>query len=445
MGWWEDLFKPLDEKKRQSVLHPGSGFPQADRDRLTPQFNQRNNRAVPQQAVAKTQSNFNWQPGQLSESYLQDKINAQKQYGQVPDDAYTAAKARNNPRLNPQPAMPKSLMEQLLDKIDAPYNGGGGASQVDTSALDQALKAQLGQIGQVRNNTNQNFQESDRNIMGMHEAARNEVLTGGKQRFEDISNQQMAGLKESRQDVIGELQGYKDAENAKRMAMLKNLGIEASGATPSDTSAYDQGISSISNRGAAEQANAVGDRATNLAYNTTVANSIGQQGADRRADLAQQLQSILGRLGMAETETNQQYGMQKAQMQQQGADKSYDMWNNERNFNQQRYNDLFGQKMAMQDQAAQQQKMNMPVEVPGFGGLAEDLLNTGYPEQETQRAMQILSGVLSSEYMNGIPDGYDRASIIARRLKEQNVPDVIAAQLATNYSNLGNVNGYTPQ
>jgi hypothetical protein len=282
----------------------------------------------------------------------------------------------------------------------------------------------------------------------MHGAARNEVLTQGKQRFEDISNDQLAGLKASRQETVGELQRYKDEENAKRMAMLKNLGIEASGATPSDTSAYDQGIASITNRSAAEQANAVGDKATNLAYNTTVANSIGQQGAQRRSELAQQLQGILGKLGMAETEANQQYNMQRAQMQGQSDQNAYDAWQNERKFNQQRYNDLFGQKMQMDEQAARQQQAMMKAgagpEVLGYSGLAEDLLNTGFGEDESQRAMQVLSEILSSDYMKGIPEGYDKASILARRLRENQVNPVMASQLATNYSNLGNVNGYKP-
>jgi hypothetical protein len=447
MGWWEDLFSPLDDKKRRQVLHPGSGMLQVDRDRLTPGWEQQNRRIAPKPAVSRQPINFNWEPGQLSESYLKDKINAQNQnYGQVPDDMYAAAKARMNPRLNPEPPAEKSLMEQILEKIDAPYQGG--QAKIDTSILDSVLRSQLGQIGQVRNNTNQNFQESDRNLQGMHGAARNEVLTQGKQRFEDISNDQLAGLKASRQETVGELQRYKDEENAKRMAMLKNLGIEASGATPSDTSAYDQGIASITNRSAAEQANAVGDKATNLAYNTTVANSIGQQGAQRRSELAQQLQGILGKLGMAETEANQQYNMQKAQMQGQSDQNAYDAWQNERKFNQQRYNDLFGQKMQMDEQAARQQQAMMKAgagpEVLGYSGLAEDLLNTGFGEDESQRAMQVLSEILSSDYMKGIPEGYDKASILARRLRENQVNPVMASQLATNYSNLGNVNGYKP-
>ena len=104
----------------------------------------------------------------------------------------------------------------------------------------------------------------------------------------------------------------------------------------------------------------------------------------------------------------------------------------------------FRREQAELDRQAAMAKAMGPMEVPGFGGLAEDLLNTGYEEPDTQRAMQVLSEVLSSDYMNGIPEGYDRTSILARRLRENGINPVIATQLATNYGNLGNVNGYTP-
>jgi hypothetical protein len=132
------------------------------------------------------------------------------------------------------------------------------------------------------------------------------------------------------------------------------------------------------------------------------------------------------------------------------------MWQQQRQFDAQQYNNLFNQKMQLDDQnfrreqteydrMLEQQKMQMqaPPEVPGFGGLAEDLLNN-YSEPESQQAMSVLSEVLSSDYMNGIPEGYDRASILARRLRERGVNPVIASQLATNYSNLGNNNGFAP-
>jgi hypothetical protein len=368
---------------------------------------------------------------------------------------YTAQKARMNESLNPPSAAPAqgpSLLEQLLNKIDDPYGGFHG--KVDTSALDNAFRSALGQINTVRGNANQNFQTSDKNLLGMHEAARNDVLTNGKARFEDISNDQIQGLKQTRDESVGILNQQKAQDNARRMAMLKNLGQEGL-ATNQDVMSndpYNKGIESIVSRDAAQLANAQGDKATNLAYNTTVANSIGQQGDQRRSELAQQLQGILGSLGRAEVDTNNQYAQQKAAMQAQAAQQDYAQWGDQRNFDRQRYNDLFGQKQQMEDRAyqmardqamMQQKAASQPV--LGFGGLAEDLLNTGYDPQQSQQAMGALSQVIASPEMTALPQGSDRTNFIARRLKEQyGIPEVIATQLAVNYGNLGNVRGYTP-
>ena len=186
-AWWENLFKPLDEKKRQEVLHPGSGFPKVDRDRLGPQFARQYNRPVPRQTPSASVSRTPYNPnGSWSaEQGANDFAKASRQYQQrtpPPDDMYTAARARMNPSLNPpqssldmtpgginaiqQAPAEKSLMEQILETLDDPY--GGFKGNVDTSALDQALQSTLGQIGQVRNRTNSNYQQSDQMRTYLH-------------------------------------------------------------------------------------------------------------------------------------------------------------------------------------------------------------------------------------------------------------------------------------
>lgn len=437
--WWEDLFKPLDQQKRQQVLHPGSGTLQMDRPANNAKFQREYNRPAPQEAIHQKEPFTGWPAG----NYAAQKAQA---FGQVPDDMYAAKKAQMDPRLNPpMPEAPQqpSLMEQLLDKLDDPY--GGFSGNVDTSALDNALKSRLSALAGIRTNANNNFSISDQNIANMHDAMKHDVETTGKATFQDIGNDQLAGLQSNQDQAVAALNAQKAKENADRVAMLKNLGIEASGATPSDQGAYNQGISSITQRGAAERANATGDLATNLAYNQTVANSIGQQGAERRAALTQQLQGILGQLGMAESEANSDYANAKASMLQQAKDRDYDMWNQNRNFDRQRYNDMFQQGMALDDQnfqreqwAAQQAanaSKNMPQPM-GFTSLANDLVNTGFGQDETQHAMQILSQVLTSPEMQAVPQDANRSAYMASILKKYGMNDVMAAQIATNYGNL---------
>lgn len=441
--WWGDLFKPLDEKKRQQVLHPGSGMPEYDRRMNEPKFEREYGRpAQPKSAVSDRTPFTGWPAG----NYAEQKAQA---FGQVPDDMYAAKKAQMDPRLNPpMPEAPQepSLMEQLLDSLDDPY--GGFKGNVDTSALDAALKSRLSAIAGIRTNANNNFNVSDQNIANMHNAMKRDVETTGKATFNDISNDQIAGLQANQDQAVQALNAQKAKEQAERIAMLKNLGIEASGATPANNEAYDQGIASITSRGGAERANAVGDRATNLAYNQTVANSIGQQGAERRAALTQQLQGILGQLGMAESEANSDYTNAKNQMIQQAQSADYDNWQQNRNFDRQRYNDLFGQSMQMEDQAfqrekyqndlAMQQMKNMPQPM-GFTNLANDLVST-YGQDQGQIATQVLSQVLTSPEMQAVPPDANRPAYMASLIKkygaQYGINDVMAAQIATNYANL---------
>jgi len=133
-------------------------------------------------------------------------------------------------------------------------------------------------------------------------------------------------------------------------------------------------------------------------------------------------------------------------------DQDYNRWLQERDFNRQRYNDLFGQNERLQDRAFDMQRMQMEQdaqaseipEVQGFAGLAEDLVNTYNDPQSSQRAMQVLSQIVTSPDMGAITEGWGKVECIANRLKENGIPDMMALQLATNYGNLGNVNGYTP-
>lgn len=460
-AWWGNIFKPLDERKRQEVLHPGNAFPKVDRDRLGPQFAKQYNRPVPRQTPSASVSrtpydpNGSWSAEQGAADFAKASRANNPAYGQVPDDMYAAAKARMNPSLNPplESLMPQqdtgpSIMEQLLDQLDDPY--GGFQGKIDTSALDNALRSRLGQINTLRQNTNNNFSVSDQNIANMHNAMKRDVETTGKASFNDISNDQIASLQANQDQAVQALQAQKAKDAAERTAMLKNLGIQASGATPSDTSAYDQGISSITSRGGAERANAVGDRATNLAYNQTVANSIGQQGAERRAALTQQLQSILGQLGMAETEANSDYANAVSEMESQARQQDFENWQNERNFTRQRYNDMFGQKMDLdrfnyqqqRDMMEQAMKADEGDQAFGFSTLADDLLNSGFNDADSQNAMAVLSNVLTSPEMSAIPSEADRTAYLAQLLRQNGVNPVMAAQLATNYRNLGNTNSY---
>lgn len=383
-----------------------------------------------------------WPAGQLSIKPQQAPSNPN--YIDDARDKAMASHAAMSQINTTQPEEP-SLLDTLLGKLTGGYQGGPDQSQMDFSVLDRALSSRLAQIQGVRDQAQSGFDVSDRNVEGMHNAFKHQVETEGVDRYNKIADQQMQGLKDTSASAVGNLEAIKASDMAKRSAMLKNLGIEeAAPAHDVGSDPLNQAIASIQSRGDAEQSNAVGDRATNLAYNNTLANSIGQQGLERRGALAQQLQGILGKLDSAKLDAQSQNDMERMKYTQSADSTAYDRWKDQQGINQNLFNTL----------SSAQQKANgastSPEMASGFSGLAADLSNSGYDDGAASNAVGILSQVLSSDYYKGSNGqqsidptaGYPLEAILARRLRENGVDQVLATHLATNYANQGNTSKY---
>lgn len=334
-----------------------------------------------------------------------------------------------------------SLLDDLLARGTAKWSGVD-KSQIDYSPLDQILASRMGILDQLTGQTNQNFDKSDMALESMHRGLQNELNTKTAGNYNKIADDEKAALIANRNEGQGNLQAIKDSDAAKRQAMLKNLGIEASGATPdSSAQVLTDNQAYMGSRANADVANAEGDRASNLAFNQGIASSVGQAGVERRAALQQQLQQILGKIGMARVDAENQNTQNRMQMDQDATNRQYQEFANERGYAMDTANQ-------MQDRAFQQEQAmakNGINKVSGFSGLGQDLLNTGYNPQDVQHAMSALSQVLSSEYLKGVNpnEGYSQAAVIARKLKQEyGIPDMLAGQLATNYDNLGTSNSY---
>jgi hypothetical protein len=254
----------------------------------------------------------------------------------------------------------------------------------------------------------------------------------------------MQGLRDVSSSAVGNLEAIKASDMAKRSAMLKNLGIEeAAGAQDVSANPLNQAIASIQSRGDAEQSNAVGDRASNLAFNQSVATSIGQQGLERRGALAQQLQGILGKLTSAKNDAETQNQSDRLKYSSDVNSQAYDRWKDQQGINQNLFNTL---SRAQQSAGGS----GSPETVGGFSGLAADLSNSGYDDQAASNAVGVLSQVLSSDYYKGQNGnqsidptmGYPLEAVLARRLRENGVDQVLATHLATNYANQGNTSKY---
>lgn len=372
-------------------------------------------------------------PGQASASYPTPKY-ANKQ---LFDEA--------NYRGPSGPQQPQtSLFDELLGKVTSDWSGID-KSKIDYSPLDQALNARLGALNGIRDKSNQNFEKSDVALEGMHRAQQNRMNTEGVSRYNNIADTQKQNLTASNDIAQNNLAQVKADDMAKRQAMLQNLGIQAAGAQEdSSAGVLNQTIGSIESREQADLVNADQDRASNLAYNQGMVNSVGQQGVERRSDLAQQLQTILGRVDMAQADAQSENAQARYQLEQQEGARQYDQFQNQRGF----LSDTMGM---MQDDALKREEMAMkqsqmkPPEVGGFAGLGQDLLNTGYDPREVQNAMNILATVTAGDYRKGIDPnaGYDQASVLNKVLQKNGVTSpMLAFQLATNYANMGNTSKY---
>lgn len=351
----------------------------------------------------------------------------------------------------PLPPAQPSLMEQLMAELSQGYErpqaqqqqGDGGLS-LYMKSLDDALASKLGAIGGIRNQAQQNYQTSDQNLASMFGATANNIATQGSQRFGEIAQANKQGILGARDESLNRLQADQAKSQATRQAMLQALGIQESGASvdPGDTTMQDA-MTGITNRSNIASQGAEQAGTTNQAYNQSVVNSVNQQGAERRGALTQQLAALQNQLGMAEADAQSQYGQQKAQLQAKfqeaqanaaaaNNEQDYKIWSDRQNL----VFDLWKTLSEQENQATEAQDQK----VQGFGGLAQDLLNNGIQQEQASDYIGKLSAVVGGEYMKGIhPDeGYDRASIIARRLiDDYDVPPAIATHLATNYTNLG--------
>lgn len=337
----------------------------------------------------------------------------------------------------------QSLFDDLLGKITADW-GGPDKSKIDYSPLDKALQAKMDALNGIRSKAQGNFDVSDTNLESMHRGFQNDIQTNGANRFNQIADTQKANLQADNQKSQDYLANIKAQDMAKRNAMLQNLGLTAQSAASPDESAdpLNQAIASIASRNDANVTNAEADRGTNLAYNQGIAQSVGQQGVERRADLAQQLQAIFGKVDMASADAQAQNAQSRYELEQNAGNQQYQQWRDQKGFLGDTLHQLEQDEAEKQKLAQQGQK---PQTINGFAGVGQDLINSGYDIPEIQKAMGALADINAGDYMQGVDPnaGYDKVHIYMKKLiNDYGIDRNLAFQVATNYANLGNTSKY---
>lgn len=348
----------------------------------------------------------------------------------------------------PQPHQ-QSILDQLYQQMTTPYKRPD-ASQYDFSPIDNALKGRLDLIDQLKNTTQGNFQKSDQATQDMHNQFVNQMNTEGVAGVNKIADTQKSNLTNDNNAAIAQLNAQKAADMSARTEMLNRLGIQgAGGAVDPNTATMDQGISTIAQRGAADQTMADNNRASNMQYNTVQANAMGAAGIQRREQLANQLQAILGKADMAKTDAQTQAAQQKAGMLNDSQGVSFQAYKDQ----QSRAQNLFDTLLRDQTQNNRYNMQYGPGSkyqqgASGTGGyqqIADDLSSTpGMDPDQAAHGMAALDDVLSNgNYLAGAQgqagtDPYDRTAVLAKALmdKDHSLSRGVATQIATNYGKI---------
>jgi hypothetical protein len=381
---------------------------------------------------------FKWPAGELA-------ITAPKAAVRSTDDRRDDALARrgNIPKgtipNNTMPQMPreKSVLEILMDRLNEEYEGPD-PSQMDFSALDRALQGRLGQLTAARDQIRGNFDTSDKNLEGMHRAFENQVRTDDAARYNQISDQLKSNLTGNMNQGVGNLEAARAKAVAERQAMLQNLGIQAAGAAPDPgAEALNQGINTMTSRNNINQNLADQQRATNLSYNNTVAQSIGQAGVQRRAALQNQLQGLLGKVAMAEAEAKAQNEVERQRSIGTQSDYAYKRWNDRQN----RTQDLFDTLAGIESRERIAGMGGEGSRPQGMNSIAEQLAMSGIDPSEASNAVGILGRVLgggnflhnANRDSEGNEQPYDTTAVLAQKLQNEGLDPMTASQVAMLY------------
>lgn len=339
----------------------------------------------------------------------------------------------------------QSLFDELLGKVTSDW-GGVDKSKIDYSPLDAALNARMEALNGLRTKSQENFNTSDANLESMHRGFQDHINTEGAGNYNKIADQAKGNLQASNQQSQDYIANIKAQDMAKRNAMLANLGLTEESAASHDVSAdpLNEAIGSIASRNDANLTNVDQDRASNLAFNQSVATSVGQQGVERRGDLAQQLQAIFGKIDMAGADAQAENAQARFQLEQGAEDRQYSQWQNKQGFLQDTLG-MLQQDAQERDKMAMEQQSQDPASIGGFAGIPQDLRNSGYQDPEIQQAMGALAEVNASDDFNRDANsmaGNDKVHVYMKYLKQRGIPDALAFQAATNYVNLGSTSKY---
>lgn len=285
-------------------------------------------------------------------------------------------------------------LQRYLDMMNTQFQFD--PNSVDTTWVDNVLKARNQGLDQARGLANNQFNTSDQAIASMGDQYRNAVLSRQpqiQQQFQDIKNSGTAAMDK----IIADRQAQLAANRAADEEMYQRLGIQRSANQP-DLSAQEiqRGINNLQSGNQAHQAELDVNNQNALNVNNAAANAMLGQAQIGRQQLNMRLQDILGQLGQKQADYAADAAQQRAQWTQQMYGNALQAFQNNRTFAQDEYNKLL---------ELQQQKA---IADERYGPNSAPMLRALYGSQGAANAgMQGIQGLNSVTAPNTQADYYD--------------------------------------
>jgi len=240
---------------------------------------------------------------------------------------------RESDDLGPVP-QEESMTDKLMRLLDEKYSGSPvGEDDILSQVLNQKLEAINGARGQAQSA----FEQSDKNVAGMHDAFRSEIL-GQAPRLQQQNQEHQVNVASVFDQAIGQNDTRAAENKARDEEMFQRLGIAPAAAAPD---LVGQAIAEGNNRLTGSKTSRLGEAATlgqvDLQRNTGMANAVGNDGLARRSELNGRLQEILGDLGSAESEARTDILGRRNDQAKETEQRQYERFLNDRDFNMDRY------------------------------------------------------------------------------------------------------------
>lgn len=227
----------------------------------------------------------------------------------------------------------QAFINEILGRLDDPFSFN--SEGVNAPELEAALQAQLAELAAARGQVNDQYRESNRNLINMHNAHEKQVR-GQRDDIMQQNKQYRAGIKDVFSDTVNDAEKRQNQNMRQREEMAKRLGITDAIKYQDEPTQYEEALTeTIQDAESNEDVRLVDARSRgdlDLTQNRNDVNMINNMELDRRSELETVLNELLGGLTDASAEFKNQYTQDLAELRGTAEERAYQQWLEERQF-----------------------------------------------------------------------------------------------------------------